>query len=102
MRKMIIALAAIGLVTGTAHAAEQGNGGRMFAKFDANGDGQLDEGDVTALLKARAEKKGQPELADEKKVKRFIKRLDTDGNGMVSPAEMQAGAAARKAGGEGE
>lgn len=99
MRKLIIAFTAIGLAAGTAHAQE--GRGKMFAKFDANADGQLDESEVTALLKARAEKKGQPEIADPKKVKRFIKKADSDGNGTVSQAEMQAAAAAAKPAPEG-
>ena len=101
MRKLIIAFTAIGLAAGTAPAHAQEGRGKMFAKFDANADGQLDESEVTALLKARAEKKGQPEIADPKKVKRFIKKADTDGNGTVSQAEMQAAAAAAKAAPEG-
>ncbi|KTE39783.1 MULTISPECIES: EF-hand domain-containing protein [unclassified Sphingopyxis] len=100
MRRWIIAFTAIGLAAGTAHAQE--GRGKMFAKFDANADGQLDESEVTAMLKARAEKKGDPSLAEDKKVKRFIKRLDTDGNGTVSQAEMQAAAAAKQAAGGAE
>jgi Ca2+-binding EF-hand superfamily protein len=94
MRKLIIAAIAIGLAAAPAHA--QDGRAKMFAKFDANSDGQLNESEVTAMLKVRAEKKGDPSLAEEKKVKRFIKRLDTDANGMVSLAEMQAGAEAAK------
>lgn len=61
----------------------------MFDRFDANGDGQLDKGEVMAMLKARAERRGSA-APDDASVKQFIDRFDTDRNGTVSQAELQA------------
>lgn len=96
MRKLILALTLVSLSAATIHAQERG--GRMFTKFDANSDGQLDESEVTTLLKLRAEKQAKPDLATPAHINRFIKKRDTDGNGSISKAEMQAAAASAKRG----
>ena len=57
---------------------------KVLAKFDANHDGKLDEGEKTtarAALAARLKEK-HPEL---------LAKLDTDGDGVISEAEMKAG-----------
>lgn len=54
----------------------------MLQKFDTNKDGTLDDGERTAMHDARV-------------LERF-KRLDTDGNGVLSLAEFKAGKADKR------
>ena len=54
-----------------------------FAKADADGDGSLTLEELTARAKVDRAKKM------DKRAKRMLKRLDSDGNGTIELAEMQ-------------
>ena len=56
---------------------------RMLARFDANGDGQLQP----------AERQRAKQAIRERKTKRFIQRFDTNRDGNVGPEVMPRGAA---------
>lgn len=69
-----------GVVT---QAEAQAHNAEMFAKFDVNGDGKLDQTDRDAMKEQRGERR------EARKAERFA-ALDADGNGEVTEAEMQA------------
>ena len=56
-----------------------------FAEADANGDGMLD-GDELAAFRAAQER-----AREERRQQRMVERLDTDGDGMLSFEEIEAG-----------
>ena len=89
MKKMFagaaFAAAGVGLLgAGLAVAGPGRGGGRMMEKFDANGDGQLDEAERAAMRAAREARHAE-----------MMKKLDTNGDGAVDDAERQAARAAR-------
>jgi len=57
----------------------------VIARFDANGDGQLQP----------EERKRARRALREKRIQRFIKRFDTNRDGVVGPAEVPPEAAAK-------
>ena len=89
LMKMKIALAIAGsLLVGGVAAAQPGNAqgagkpdkakkAEMLQKYDTNKDGSLDDKERTVMM-------------DERLLTRF-KKLDTDGNGVLSLAEFKAG-----------
>ncbi|MBX3156300.1 MAG: hypothetical protein KF773_09905 [Deltaproteobacteria bacterium] len=115
--KLILATSvfAIAGLAGIAAARGGGEGHRagMLKKFDENGDGKLDDAERAKMKAARGQMKAKrmAEMlakydankngaldADEKKLMKHdraaarFKKLDTDGNGVLSPAEFEAGA----------
>lgn len=61
--------------------------GRMFERFDADGDGQLNESELTKFAQGMPARGGQgaPSASD------MMERLDTDGDGQISQDEFRAG-----------
>lgn len=71
---------------------------RAFGRMDTNVDGKLDAAEVAKLLERRAARKAESGTATAVKprqVSRFVKRMDSDGDGAVSLAEFAANRAAR-------
>ncbi len=62
-------------------AARQAHHAQMLGKYDSNKDGKLDDGE---RAKVRAER-----------IDEHFRRLDSNGDGVISKAEFQAKAAAR-------
>lgn len=76
-------------------------GGKRWARFDKNGDGQLDDSEKAAareqMLK-RFDTNGDGQVSDQERqaVKaQMMKRFDTNGDGQLSEQERQAARAAR-------
>ena len=98
MKKLIVIAAALSAALPAIVAAQQGQGGsRMFAMADANSDGKLDKAEVTKMMQMRAERRGDPSVAEPAKIDAFIKRADTNGDGAVDQAELAATRKAREA-----
>jgi Ca2+-binding EF-hand superfamily protein len=57
----------------------QARAAARFAEADGNGDGAIDRDEMLAMTSARAEKR----------VDRMLRRIDTDGDGKVTEAEMR-------------
>lgn len=66
---------------------------KTFQRMDQNGDGTLDSAEVTAVLEARAAKKGKSFRP--KQVTRMIGNSDGNGDGKVTLEEYKAAAGAR-------
>jgi Ca2+-binding EF-hand superfamily protein len=58
----------------------------LFAKIDANGDGSLDKSELNAFVQSLSNSTGGSPTAED-----LISKLDTDGNGLISQKEFEAG-----------
>ncbi|MBX3171380.1 MAG: EF-hand domain-containing protein [Candidatus Eremiobacteraeota bacterium] len=79
----------------------QGRRGKRMARFDKNGDGQLDESERAAaraeMLK-RFDTNGDGQISEQERQAvraQMMKRFDTNGDGQLSDQEKQAARAAR-------
>ena len=95
MKKLILIAAPLALVAPAAHAQPLHDGGRIFAMIDANGDGKLDKAEITKMAQMRAERQGDPSLAEPAKIDIFFKHLDANGDGFVDKSEIEAMRSAR-------
>ncbi|MBI4775513.1 MAG: EF-hand domain-containing protein [Deltaproteobacteria bacterium] len=57
-----------------------------FEKLDSDGDGSLDKVEISSMAEKLAQKTGESVDADE-----IVSKLDTDGDGLVSQEEFEAG-----------
>jgi len=84
--KLVLPLALIGMIglNPVVFAGDSKEAKRQayFNKYDADGDGQLNLTEFTALVEAQFAKKGKPN-AEAEAAKRF-KRKDADGDGFIS------------------
>lgn len=86
---------------GMAASAKPGDAGAMFEKIDTNADGQVTQDELRAHAATRfseADADGDGFLTPEEmlsargseRAQRMLERLDTDGNGQLSAAELEA------------
>lgn len=91
MKTTIWIVASLGLaLPAVAVAQPPQDGGRVFERMDANGDGKLDKAEITKMMEMRAERRGDATLKSPEKIEAFIKRADANGDGAVDKAELQA------------
>ena len=67
-------------------SAMQGQMENPFDKVDSNGDGAIDKTEFSAFAVEMSEKTGRSVDVDQK-----MSEIDTDGDGLVSPEELEAG-----------
>jgi len=73
---------------GQTRAEAQAASAKKFRNLDADSNGKGSPAELLAFMTKAAEKRG--ETMDQAKVDRRLKRLDTDGDGSVSAAELAA------------
>ena len=80
------------MVTREEFSSRPERGPRIFERADADGDGQLMRSEVEAAVSKGTEERRQKMLS---RMLTLFDEMDTDGNGVVTPAEMEAHAFAR-------
>ncbi|MBA3942227.1 MAG: hypothetical protein C0520_13540 [Sphingopyxis sp.] len=95
VKRLILIAAPLALSVSAAQAQPPRDGGRIFAMLDANGDGKLDKAEITKMAQMRAERQGDPSLAEPAKIDIFFKHLDANGDGFVEKTEIEAMRGAR-------
>lgn len=99
-------LAALIAVGGTAAMAKSHGGGAAFERLDADGDGAVTMEEMKAHAEARFDEadgdndgfvspQEMTAARTGKRAERMLERFDTDGNGQLSAAELEAAADAR-------
>jgi len=85
---LLISGQALAQKAGQTRAEAQAASAKKFRNLDADSNGKGSPAELLAFMTKAAEKRG--ETMDQAKVDRRLKRLDTDGDGSVSAAELAA------------